>query len=137
MQTLNPYLNFNGQCEAAFKFYEQCFGGKNLALMRFGESPMANDVPADFRDKIMHAHLNIGDTALLGSDAPPERFQKPQGFYVCYGLNDPAEAERVFKALSENGQVQMPLQETFWAPRFGMLMDRFGIQWMINCEKAG
>lgn len=137
MAQLNPYLNFNGQCEAAFKFYEQCFSGKDLMLMRFGESPMANDVPADFRDKIMHAHLNIGNSALLGSDAPPERFQKPQGFYVCYGLNDPAEAERIFKALSEGGNVQMPLQQTFWAARFGMLMDRFGIQWMINCEKAG
>ncbi|HZQ53816.1 MAG TPA: VOC family protein [Bryobacteraceae bacterium] len=136
MAQLNPYLNFNGQCEAAFKFYEQCFGGKDLMLMKFGESPMAGDTPPEWRDKIMHAHLNIGQSALLGSDAPPDRFQKPQGFYVSYSLNDPAEAERVFKTLSENGQVQMPLQQTFWAVRFGMVADRFGIQWMINCEKA-
>lgn len=135
MQQLNPYLNFNGQCEAAFKFYEQCFGGKNLMIMRHGEAPMGEQSP-EFRDKIMHAHLNVGDAVLMGSDAPPQRYQAPQGFYVSYGLKDTAEAERIFKTLSESGNVQMPLQETFWAARFGMVVDRFGIPWMINCEKA-
>ena len=82
----------------------------------------------------MHATLNIGDQTLGGSDAPPDRFQTPQGFYVAIALTDPTEAERIFAALAEGGRVDMDLQQTFWAKRFGMLSDRFGIPWMINCE---
>lgn len=132
---LNPYLTFGGQCEAAFKFYERCLGGKIEAMMTHEGTPMAAHVPEAWRNKIMHARLTVGDTVLMGSDAPPERYQKPQGFTVTLGVDDPAGAERIFKALSENGTVQMPLQETFWALRFGMFTDQFGIPWMINCEK--
>ena len=84
----------------------------------------------------MHASLNIGGNLLMGSDAPPDRHEQMKGFTVTLGFNDPSEAERVFHALSENGTVQMPIQKTFWAARFGMLVDQFGTPWMINCEQA-
>ena len=133
---LNSYLFFNGQCEAAFKFYEKCLGGKIDAMLPHAGTPAEGQVPANWRDKIMHARLVVGDEVLMGSDAPPEHFQQPQGFSVALGVNDPAEAERIFNALAEKGTVRMPIQQTFWAVRFGMLVDRFGIPWMINCEKS-
>ena len=133
---LNPYLTFNGQCEAAFKFYEQCLGGKIVAMMPHAGTPAEEHVPAEWRNKIIHARLIVGDDVLMGSDAPPDRYEASKGFSVTLGVDNPAEAERVFNALAEKGTVQMPIQETFWAVRFGMLVDRFGIPWMINCEKA-
>jgi PhnB protein len=133
---LNPYLNFNGQCETAFKFYEQCLGGKIEATMTYGESPMAEQTPPEWRDKIMHASLIVGDRVLMGADSPPDRYEEPKGLSVLLGIEDPTEAERIFHALAENGTVQMPIQETFWAARFGMVVDRFGIPWMINCERT-
>jgi PhnB protein len=133
---LNPYLTFNGHCEAAFKFYEKCLGGKIEMLLTHGETPMADQVPAQWRNKIMHARLTVGGRVLMGSDAPPEHYEKPQGFSVSFSVTDPAEAERIFKALAENGTVRMPMQQTFWALRFGMLLDQFGVPWMINCEQA-
>ena len=133
---LNPYLTFNGQCEAAFKFYEQCLGGKIVAMMPHAGTPAEEHVPAEWRNKIIHARLIVGDDVLMGSDAPPDRYEASKGFSVTLGFDNPAEAERVFNALAEKGTVQMPIQETFWAVRFGMLVDRFGIPWMINCEKA-
>jgi PhnB protein len=132
---LNPYLTFNGQCEAAFKFYERCLGGKIEFMLTHGDSPMAQQTPAGWRNKIMHARLVVGDKVLMGSDAPPERYEGPKGFSVSLGIDQPAEAERIFNALAENGTVQMPLQETFWALRFGTLVDRFGVPWMVNCER--
>jgi len=133
---LNPYLTFNGQCEAAFKFYEQCLGGKIVMMMPHGESPMAEQTPEEWRNKILYAQLTIGDIVLMGSDSPPDYFEKPQGFSVNLQFEDIAEAERVFQALAEGGTVRMPLQETFWAKRFGMFIDRFGIPWMVNCSEA-
>ena len=133
---VNTYLTFNGQCEGALKFYEQCLGGKVEAMMTYAESPMANQVTSEWGTKILHARLMVGDKALMGSDAPPERYEKPQGFSVALGIDNPAEAERIFQVLAENGTVTMPIQQTFWAVRFGMLVDRFGIPWMVNCERA-
>ena len=130
----NPYLTFNGECEAAFKFYERCLGGKIEAMMAHAGTPAEEHVPPEWRDKIMHACLSLGDTLLMASDAPPDRYEKPQGFSVTLRIDDPQEAERTFDALAENGTIQMPLQQTFWATRFGMLVDRFGTPWMINCE---
>jgi len=132
---LNPHMNFDGRCEEAFKFYEKCLGGKISFTMTYGDSPVADHVPADWRNKIIHATLNIANDLLTAADAPPDRYQRPQGFHVTLGLADAAETERIFKALSENGTVRMPLQETFWAIRFGMVADRFGIPWMVNCSK--
>jgi PhnB protein len=134
---LNPHLHFNGECEAAFKFYEKCLGGKITFMMPHEGTPVAEQVPAAWRKKVLHATLMVGEQVLTGGDVPPEHYQKPQGLSVIIGLKDPGEAERIFNALAGNGTVQIPLQETFWAIRFGMLVDRFGIPWMINCEKAG
>lgn len=131
---LNPYLNFNGNCAAAFKFYEKSLGGKIGMMMTFGESPMADQVPAGHRDKVMHAHMTIGDQVLMGSDAPPERYEPMKGFSVSLSIATAAAAEKIFKALAVNGFVQMPIQKTFWAERFGALVDQFGTPWMINCE---
>jgi PhnB protein len=132
---LNPYLNFNGQCEEAFRFYEQCFGGKIEFMMTHEGSPMADQVPKEWGKKIMHARLSVGNQVLLGSDAHGDCYAAPKGFAVSIDVTEPAEADRIFNALAENGTVQMPIQETFWAKRFGMLADRFGIPWMINCSK--
>jgi PhnB protein len=136
MMQLNPYLTFNGQCEAAFRFYEKCLGGKIVAMVSHRGSPVADKTPPEWLDKIMHARLTLGDNLLMGSDAPPEQYEKSQAFSVTVNPDDPAEADRIFQTLSENGAVQMPIQKTFWAVRFGTLVDQFGIPWMINCEQA-
>jgi PhnB protein len=133
---LNAYLNFNGDCQAAFRFYEKCLGGKVVAMQTHGESPMADKVPSGWRDRILHARLEVGEAALMGADAPPEHYQKPQGLYVSLSVAEPEDAERIFKALAENGTVQMAIQRTFWSLRFGMLVDRFGTPWMVNCNQA-
>jgi PhnB protein len=132
----NTYLYFNGQCEAAFKFYEQCLGGKISSMMTYGDSPMAEQASPELRPQIMHVTLTVGDVLLMGSDTMPENFNKPQGFDVNLEFDNVAEGERVFKALAENGTVKMPLQKTFWTERWGMLVDKFGIPWMINCGQA-
>lgn len=136
---LTPYLMFNGQCEAAFKFYEQCLGGKITETMTYAEAPdpsMVEQTPPEWRSKIMHTNLKFGDQELMGADSPPEYYEEAKGFSVSISLNDPAEAERVFHTLAENGTVRMPLQQTFWAERFGMLVDQFGTPWMINCDQS-
>jgi PhnB protein len=133
---LSPYLRFNGQCEAAFKFYERSLGGKIEAMMTHEGTPAAGQVPADWRKKILHVRLVVGDQTLMGSDCPPDRYEKPQGFSVSLDVKTPAEAERLFLALAEGGTVQMQLQQTFWAARFGMVVDRFGTPWMINCSQG-
>jgi PhnB protein len=132
---LYPNLTFDGQCEAAFKFYEKHLGGSIGFMMTYENTPMDLQTPSDWRKKISHATFAHPDFTLYGSDALPGRYQKPQGFSLQVNLSDPLEAERIFKALAENGTVQMPLQETFWALRFGVLVDQFGVPWLINCEK--
>jgi PhnB protein len=133
---LNPYLIFNGRCEEAFKFYAQCLGGKIETMLPHAGTPAEKHSPPEWRDKILHATLSVNGEVLMGSDAPPQHYEQPKGFSVSLHLKDLAAAERIFNALVEQGTVKMPLQETFWAQRFGMLVDRFGIPWMINCEKA-
>lgn len=134
---LNSYLYFDGNCEEAFKFYEKLFGGKIEAMFLHEGSPAANHVPPEWQKKILHARLSIGDNILMASDAPPGRFHKQQGFSISISLTDADKAERIFRSLAENATaVTMPFAETFWAYRFGMLTDRFGIPWMINVEKA-
>jgi PhnB protein len=133
---LSAYLLFNGQCEEAFRFYEKCLGGKIVAMLPYEGSPAAEQVPAEFRSKILHALLTVDGQSLMASDAPPGRYSEPKGFSVSLQMKDVKEAERIFQALAENGKVGMPFQETFWAARFGMVVDRFGTPWMVNCEKA-
>jgi PhnB protein len=133
---LNPYLFFNGKCEAAFRFYEKVLGGKIVAMMTHEETPIADQVAPEMRKAIIHARLTVGDSVIMGSDAPPDRYDAAKGFSVTVGVEEPAEAERIFAALSKDGTIRMPMEETFWAHRFGMLVDQYGIPWMINCEKA-
>ncbi|MEG4143884.1 VOC family protein [Microcoleus sp. Pol7_B1] len=133
---LNTYLFFDGECEAAFKFYEECLGGKIDEMMTYGDAPMSEEIPSEQRDRIMHANLTVGGMVLMGSDTPPDGFKKPQGFSVNLQFDDLVEAERIFQKLAENGMVKMPFQETFWSTRFGMLVDRFGTPWMINVQPA-
>lgn len=132
---VTPYLNFNGQCEEAFKTYERVLGGKIAASFTFGTSPMAAKYP-QLANKIMHARLDIGDQMILGSDVPPEYFEQAQGSAVCLEVDDVDKAERIFRELSAGGVVKMPFQETFWAKRYGHVVDRFGTPWMINVAQT-
>jgi len=132
---LNPYLMFNGQCETAFKFYEKCIGGKIVMMMRYGDSPMAEQLPHEWRNKVIHATLALGNHRLQGADVPPENYLKPQGFSVLLNVDDAPEADRIFNTLAEKGAVEIQLQETFWALRFGTLVDQFGTPWLIQCGK--
>jgi PhnB protein len=136
---LNPYLTFNGQCEEAFRFYEKCLDAKISFMMTYGDAPLAEQTaeqtPSAWRNKILHTTLQVGDRVLQGVDVLPEHYQKPQGFSLSLNINSAEEADRIFNALADGGTAQMTLQETFWALRFGMLVDKFGTPWMINCEK--
>jgi PhnB protein len=135
---ISPYVNFNGQCEAAFKFYEQVLGGKITLKLTWGEMPGgADQLPAESHKLIMHETLTVGDDILSGADAPAGRYQQPQGTNVSLGVKGVAEGERIFNSLAENGNVIMPFQKTFWSPGFGMCVDQFGIPWMVNTEQAG
>lgn len=135
----NISLAFNGQCEEAFRLYERCMEGSVAFMMKWSESPAAAQAPPEWGSKIYHATLRIGDTAILGSDVSPLTpggYQPPSGFDIVLQMSDPDLADRVFEALAEGATIRMPLQETFWAKRFGALIDRFGIPWSINCEAA-
>src|SRR5690348_2683945 len=126
---LNPYLLFNGQCEEAFKFYERTLGAKIESVLIPEGTPAEAHTPPQARKKVMHGRIALNGQTLMASDCPPDRYTQPQGFSLNLGYQEPGEAERVFHALAEGGQVQMPIQETFWAVRFGMVVDRFGIPW--------
>lgn len=132
---INPYINFAGTCREAFELYKEVFGGEIVMMQTFGESPVAEHVPAETRDMIIHARLEFGGNVLMGSDAPPDRYEKPAGYYVSLQTDSPEEADRIYKVLSEGGTVEMELQPTFWAARFGMFTDRFGTPWMLNCDQ--
>lgn len=129
---ITPYLIFNGQCEAAFKRYEPVLGGKIVMLMRFGEAPGSKDMPAGMRDQVMHVSMTIGDQLLMGSDSPPEHFEKAGGMSVSISVDDRDEGQRIFNALADGGTVRMAFEETFWAKGFGMCVDRFGTPWMVS-----
>ena len=133
---LNPYLFFNGNCEEAFNVYAKLLGGKIEMMMAQKGSPAEAHVGPEWSDKIMHARLSLGDQVLMASDAPPDRSDGVmKGFSVSLNVDSAAEAERIFEALAQGGTVKMPIQQTFWAIRFGMLVDRFGTPWMVNCEQ--
>jgi PhnB protein len=134
---VNPYLFYNGNCEAAFKFYEKTLGGKIEMLLRNDEAPEEMPAPPERKKNIMHARISIDGEVLMASDAPPEHFHKPQGFSVSLTVGDPAEAERRFTALAEGGSVNMPFGKTFFSKGFGMCVDQFGIPWMVNCPLEG
>jgi PhnB protein len=143
---LSPHLHFDGRCREAFEQYAKCLGGMITAMMTYGESPAAGMVAPSFREKILHATLTWGDQILTGADVPAEppvggrearQYRRPQGFSVLVDTKSIEAAERVFAGLAEGGEVRMGLRETFWAARFGMVEDRFGVPWMIQCGKGG
>lgn len=130
---INAYLVFNGNCEEAFKFYARCLRAELPMLQRFGDTPGCEGMPASQRDKIMHVRLQAGDQVLMASDNHPEHpYDGVKGCSIALSVDEPEEADRIFDELSDGGTVVMPMQETFWAKRFGMLTDRFGVPWMIN-----
>lgn len=126
------YLNFDGNCEEAFRFYERLLGGRIESILSHGDSPIADQVPEAWHPRVMHARLLVGNQLLLASDSPPESYEPPRGIYVMLNVDDATEGERVFRGLAQGGRVTMPFEETFWADRFGMVVDRFGIPWMVN-----
>jgi PhnB protein len=133
---LHTYLNYGGNCEQAFRFYEKHLGGKVTMMMTQGEQPNAKDVRPDQKDAILYARMSIGQTDLMGSDVPSERFQPMRSVYLSLSLDSIDEAERIFDLLSDSGEIFMPMQETFFAFRFAMLRDRFGTSWMIINERT-
>lgn len=134
-RVIEPYLFFNGNCEEALQFYAKALGAKIEAMIRFKDSPeppQPGMVPPGFENKIMHALIRVGGSAIMASDGCSEQKCSFQGFSLAVAVPTEAEADRVFNALAEGGQVQMPLSKTFWSPRFGMLTDRFGVGWFVS-----
>lgn len=129
---LTPYLNFDGRCREAFEFYRELLGGEITGIMTYGESPMADEMPAESHGGVMHAQLVAKGATLMGSDGPPEEDATARRMWVALIVDEASEAERIFAGLAEKAEVQMQMQQTFWAERFGMLVDRFGTAWIIN-----
>ena len=131
---MNPYLSFKGECEAAFKFYEQCLGAQVGEIFRYRGTPLESQVPADWSDKVMHGSVRFGDQVFMAADVAPNHYEQPKGYSLSIHLNNTEDAERIYRELAKDGKVVVPLEKTFWAARFGMVVDPFGIAWMINCE---
>jgi PhnB protein len=131
---LVPYLQFNGNCEEALKFYKKAFNGEILAIQRFGDSPM--DSPAALKKKVMHSSFKFGDNIIMASDTMPKgKFKIGDNISLSVDIKDTKTINAVFKKMAAGGKITMPLQDTFWGARFGMLVDKFGISWMFNCDK--
>ncbi len=127
------HINFAGQCQEAFEFYQSVLGGK-IVLLTYGESPAKDIVPADWAKKIIHGSFIIKNLQIAGADVRPENYQKLQGCQLLLQLSNPADAARIFDALSTGGVVTMPLQKTFWSEAYGIVTDRFGVPWEVNCN---
>ncbi len=134
---VQPYLQFDGRCEEALEFYKSALGAKVEAIMRFKDGPDCMEMPKGTDDKVLHASFRIGDSTIMASDGHCKGKPDFQGFSLTIEAPDKAEADRLFKALEAGGQVQMPLAETFFSPRFGMVADRFGVSWMIVTMRDG
>ncbi len=133
---LVPHLGFDGRCEEAFKYYEKHLGGKITRLATYEGTPAEQMMPAEMRRKVIHAQIAIGDSTLMGADSPPGRYEVTHGIAVTLEADTPEEAQRMFDALANGGSIQMSMEKTFFAVKFGTLRDRFGIPWMVICEKA-
>jgi PhnB protein len=131
---LNVYLNYGGNCAQAFRFYEQHLGGKITMLTTHGQVPNPANVPADWKNAILHARIEIGDMVVMGADIPPDRFQPMRSAYLTLITDSAEQAESLYALLSEGGQVFMKMEKTFFANRFGMLRDKFGTSWMLLHE---
>ena len=133
---LNTYLNYGGNCRQAFEFYAEHLGGTITMLSTHGEMPGPNEVPAEWRNAVLHARIELGGTTIFGADVPPDVFQPMRSAYLSLSLDSSEEAERVYALLAEGGQIFMKMEETFFAHRFAMLRDRFGTSWMLLHERA-
>ncbi|AKU21767.1 VOC family protein [Massilia sp. NR 4-1] len=130
-----PYLTYGGMCRQAFEYYQEQLGAGKLDIMTFGDSPMAEQTPAHWRDKVLHAALELGGGTLMASDCPPDQaYEGMRGTSVVLSAKTDAEAKQFYEALALGGSVQMPLGPTFWASSFGMVTDQFGASWMVMCE---
>src|SRR5207249_2592397 len=137
---VQPYLSFDGRCEEALEFYRKALGAEVTTLLRFKDSPDPTLCATGSGNKVMHASFRIGETTLMASDGRCGGHPSFQGFALSLSASTEAEADRLFGALANDGQVQMPLAKTFFSPRFGMVADRFGVSWMIIVpgeERAG
>ena len=132
---LDVYLNYGGNCEQAFRFYEQQLGGKITMMMRHGEQPNAANVPANWRNAVLHARIEFGKTVLMGADIPPDRFQPMRSAYLTLTADSAEQAELLYALLTDGGQIFMKMEETFFASRFAMLRDKFGTSWMLLHER--
>jgi len=132
---LDVYLNYGGNCEQAFRFYEQHLGGKITMMMRHGEQPNAGNVPANWRNAVLHARIEFGKTVLMGADMPPDRFQPMRSAYLTLTADSAEQAELLYALLTDSGQIFMKMEETFFASRFAMLRDKFGTSWMLLHER--
>jgi PhnB protein len=132
---LYTYLNYGGTCEQAFRFYEQHLGGRITMLVTHAQAPAGVEPAEEWKNAILHARISLGETVLMGADIPPDRFQPMRSAYLTLIVDSIGEAERIYKLLSEGGQIFMPMQETFFAVRFAQLRDRFGTSWMILHER--
>jgi len=132
---VQTYLNYGGNCAEAFRFYEQHLGGKIVVMMTHEQVPDPGSVKPEWRKAILHGRITIGGTELMASDVPPEQFQPMRSVYLTLGVDSDAEAERLYKLLSEGGEIFMAMEETFFATRFAMLRDKFGTSWMIIHER--
>jgi PhnB protein len=129
---LSVHLNFDGHCASAFRAYARILGGKLVTLMTYGESPMADKVPVEWRDRIVHATLQLDGTELLGADVPSDSYVTPQGFAVTLQVDGIERGRELFGALAEGGSLRLPFQKTFWSAGYGLLVDRYGVPWEIN-----
>ena len=134
---LTTYLNFGGNCAEAFKFYEKNLGGKLNMIMTYDQMPPDPNVQPrpELAKYALHASITIADTTIMASDVPPERFEKIRSSYICLSADSPQDAERLFKILSDGGEVYMPMAETFFATKYGILRDKFGVSWMVIHDK--
>jgi PhnB protein len=132
---LDIYLNYGGNCEQAFRFYERELGGRITMMMRHGEQPNAAQVPANWKNAILHARIEVGKTVLMGADIPPDRFQPMRSAYLTLTADSAEQAERLYALLADGGQIFMKMEETFFASRFAMLRDKFGTSWMLLHER--
>jgi PhnB protein len=133
---ISCHIHFDGQCEEAFRTYQNVLGGRLETMLRFGDSPLGAQVPPEWQSRILHATLVLGEYELLGSDVFPGQSGRKQGYSVTISLSDPENAKSIFDALADGGSILMPLQPTFWATGFGVITDKFGVSWEINCVSS-
>lgn len=132
---LHIYLNYDGNCAEAFRFYEKHLGGKIIMMSTFGEMPDSSNIPDDQKNHVLHARIEIGDSVIMASDMPPGRHKPMRSAYLSLSVGSNEEAEKIYDLLKDGGEVFMPMQETFFAQRYAALRDKFGTSWMINCER--